>query len=361
MDGDNMDLLKDYDANKLLYQGFLERIEHLLNELLQQHGINIHSLTFRVKERESLENKIKKHKGSYTCLDEITDIAGVRITTYFEDDVTKIAEILDNEFQIDLENSMDKKALLDPDRFGYLSNHHIVSFDDGRCMYPEYKRYKTLKAEVQTRSILQHAWAEIEHDLGYKAESGVPKNIRRRLSRLAGLLELADEEFITIRNELEEYAAQVAVQIKQSPKEVGIDLVSLRTFVETNKIVNKLDLAIADFQDTHVVEEHTYMNNKDVEALGYFGIQTIDDLENALTSKQKIIVEFSKLWIHSSDGKLLTVSQGLSVFYLYYILLVEADEKSIANIYLEKYFGAKGTSLERFYNEILETYNSISL
>ena len=55
--------------------------------------------------------------------------------------------------------------------------------------------------------MLDHAWAEIEHDLGYKARDTVPAAARRRLSRLAGLLEMADQEFVAIRRDLDEYAA----------------------------------------------------------------------------------------------------------------------------------------------------------
>jgi ppGpp synthetase/RelA/SpoT-type nucleotidyltranferase len=70
---------------------------------------------------------------------------------------------------------------------------------------------------------LQHAWAEIEHDLGYKTALGVPRNVRRQFSRLAGLLEIADTEFASIRDRLSSYERDLPGLIEQSPDEVLLD------------------------------------------------------------------------------------------------------------------------------------------
>ena len=53
--------------------------------------------------------------------------------------------------------------------------------------------------ELQVRSILQHAWASLQHDLMYKGERTPTDSVRRRLIALAGLLELADHEFMAVR------------------------------------------------------------------------------------------------------------------------------------------------------------------
>ncbi|WP_242785636.1 GTP pyrophosphokinase [Bacillus cereus] len=123
--------------------------------------------------------KVEKGGNKYSTLNDITDISGIRVITYFSDDVDKVASMIQNEFEIDETNSVDKRTLLDPDRFGYLSLHYVIKLNTLRTSLVEYQRFKDLKAEVQIRSILQHAWAEIEHDLGYKSKNSIPRVVKR--------------------------------------------------------------------------------------------------------------------------------------------------------------------------------------
>jgi ppGpp synthetase/RelA/SpoT-type nucleotidyltranferase len=116
--------------------------------------------------------------------------------------------MVEREFVVDRTNSVDKRTLLDPDRFGYQSLHYVAALSVARTGLAEYGRFTGLRVEIQIRSTLQHAWAEIEHDLGYKSAAGVPRDIRRRFSRIAGLLELADEEFSVIRRDLDAYTSE---------------------------------------------------------------------------------------------------------------------------------------------------------
>ena len=67
-----------------------------------------------------------------------------------------------------------------------------------RAGLAEYQRFTGQIVEVQVRTILQHAWAEIEHDIQYKSLRTIPTEIRRRFVALAGMLEIADREFQAI-------------------------------------------------------------------------------------------------------------------------------------------------------------------
>lgn len=109
--------------------------------------------------------------------------------------------------------------------------HKIVSLSESRTCLSEYRNYKGLKAEIQIRSILQHAWAEMEHDLGYKGSTSVPPHIERKFTRLAGVLELADQEFTRIHEETEAYRHSLEDVINNEPRSVGLDEISIASFM----------------------------------------------------------------------------------------------------------------------------------
>ncbi len=62
----------------------------------------------------------------------------------------------------------------------------VAEIKDDRIILPEYQKFKDKKFEIQIRTILQHAWAEIEHDRDYKFTGELPINIKRRFRILAG-------------------------------------------------------------------------------------------------------------------------------------------------------------------------------
>ena len=90
-------------------------------------------------------------------------------------------------------------------RFGYASRHLLVSVDASRTVPPAYESLRRRSASVQIRTVLQHAWAEFEHDIRYKGT--VPEEhaheLDRRFTLAAGLIELADREFSAIRDRLQ--------------------------------------------------------------------------------------------------------------------------------------------------------------
>jgi ppGpp synthetase/RelA/SpoT-type nucleotidyltranferase len=195
------DFDREYESMAGLLENFKVSIDSLIQTLLEIEGIQFHSVTSRIKSKASVRQKLQR-PDKRRDFNDLTDMFGVRIITYFPDEVDVVAKLIEREFVVDPENSVDKRSLLDPDRFGYLSLHYVLQLKPERAILPENRSYEDIRFELQIRSILQHAWAEIEHDIGYKSPSGVPDAVRRRFSRLAGLLELADDEFLGIRKEL---------------------------------------------------------------------------------------------------------------------------------------------------------------
>lgn len=316
-------IISTFDRERSVYSAFAARIKTLVEDLVGTGGISLHSVTARTKDRKSLETKLQNRDPPYASLRDITDIAGIRIITYFPDDVDRVGKLIEAEFAVDRVNSVDKRSALDPDRFGYLSLHYVVSLSSARNCLAEYKPYQHRKCEIQVRSVLQHAWAEIEHDLGYKAAGEVPRDIRRRFSRVAGLLELADLEFQGIRADLAEYAQVVSVQVQTAPSTVLLDAVSLTAFIRTNKLVEEIDRNICDAVHVSAITD----DPRPELAVSFppLGVSTIEELKRALDKFKSVLVPFAIAWLGEMsdpvEKKPPSVRRGISVLYLRNVML----------------------------------------
>lgn len=196
----------EYQPKRLLFQAFAYAVRGILKEALRTDNIQIASVDARAKKVESFGTKASKPSESDPerprypdPLSDIKDLAGVRVITFFPKTADAARDVVRREFEV-FEFS-DKADLLDDDRLGYKSVHFLVSLEKKRLSLPEYSRYKDLVCELQIRTVLQHAWAEIEHDIQYKTARTIPSQIRKRFTALAGLLEIADREFQAIQDE----------------------------------------------------------------------------------------------------------------------------------------------------------------
>jgi putative GTP pyrophosphokinase len=327
-------ILQEYDLRARLLVDFNLKLAHLIVDILAQEAVRVHSVTSRVKTRESLARKLARPDKAYTSLADVTDLCGIRVITYFEDDVDRVASLIAREFEVDQSNSVDKRAALDPDRFGYLSLHHVVRLSLGRSQLTEYRRFNGYAAEIQTRSILQHAWAEIEHDLGYKSRLGVPRDIRRRFSRLAGLLEIVDLEFTGIRDQLAEYERNVPRRIVDAPELVGIDQASLEAYVASSEVLRRIDLAIAAVAGAELETGDSDYLEGEADRLQLAGITSIAFLDETLIASESLIVRLAQAWIESRYN---TVSAGIGLFYLWYLLISASYDKEAVKAQLDAY------------------------
>jgi ppGpp synthetase/RelA/SpoT-type nucleotidyltranferase len=198
-----------YQPLVALYADYALAVHSILKAKLEADGINVNSLEYRAKTIESFGDKAQKpsdedpNRPKYLdAVADITDLAGVRAITHFLSTEAELDEIIQAEFEV--VEKADKSALLHKEeRLGYHSIHYLVRLRPNRRSLPEYERYAGLVAEIQVRTVLQHAWAEIEHDIQYKAVTALPAAIRRRFMTLAGLLEIADREIQAIQEESE--------------------------------------------------------------------------------------------------------------------------------------------------------------
>ena len=227
---------KVYAGKRSLYENFTTKLHELIGDLLGMADIDVAQIEYRTKTVESFTEKMQRQGKDYDDpLLQVTDLSGIRIIAYYLEDVDKIGEMLKREFKIDEVNSVDKAQAADPDRFGYLSTHYVVSLSPSRKSLSEWKQYRDLKAEVQVRTVLQHAWAAIDHKLRYKAAREAPRSLRRQLFRLSALLELADDQFSDLSIRSEKLVKQYVKDVGIGDYDIELNLASMDAYLESSK------------------------------------------------------------------------------------------------------------------------------
>ena len=195
-----------------------------LAEILK-HAASIHAPLAIVQSRakgvpnfaEKIQRKKSSHPPPYDPVNQFTDLCGARVITLRRADVYAMCEFIERHFDIDWDESVDKTQHLKPVEFGYRSVHYIVSFKQGvfpakiapvevsEELYPDSE--SPMKAEIQVRTVLEHGWADLSHELSYKSAFKVPDQWEREIARVAALLEDADGAFERVHEGLRHYAA----------------------------------------------------------------------------------------------------------------------------------------------------------
>ncbi|HEX7483701.1 MAG TPA: hypothetical protein VF281_00970 [Candidatus Saccharimonadales bacterium] len=322
---------KDYAEKSKTLAKFGLSLNNLIEELLLRDNIQIHSVTHRVKDAKSVLRKLSSNPDKYSGITDLTDLLGIRIITYFPQDVDIVAEVMKRELKIDTKNSIDKRKLLEPNQFGYLSLHFVAELKPSRAQLAEYSRFTKIKFEIQIRSILQHAWAEIEHDLGYKAEGAVPNDMKRNFSRLAGLLELADEEFERIRAGLTKYEEHVDETILESPEKLMIDQSTIVAAITKEKAIQELDEVVAMAGGRRLADNvDAQMSASEARELRNLGIKDVEQLLQYSRNLKPYVKLFATKWLSGNRANERTepFRRGIGLFYLCYVLLAQADEST---------------------------------
>lgn len=235
--------MEEYRQQRPMFLEAESTIAKRLRESLAEAGIVVAAIESRVKTEKSLAGKLELKGSKYKTLADITDIVGLRVITFYFDDVDVVASAVERLFEVDWENSVDKRRLHDLDSFGYQSLHYV-------CRMPEIP----YRFEIQMRTLLQHAWSNMNHDTGYKSGVEIPREYIRNLNRLAGMLELADEQFSRIRSELTDYRRRMqALVASGNLDDVPLDGDTFRSFLDLNPF-RRLNRRIAAINQAEIQE-----------------------------------------------------------------------------------------------------------
>ena len=299
-------ILEEYRQQRPVFAKMRETIPAQVRALFDEAGIVVASIESRVKEEKSLAGKLELKGAKYGSLADITDIFGMRIITFYVDDVDKVASVVERLFEVDWDNSVDKRKLHEVDRFGYMSLHYI-------CRLPDFP----FRFEVQMRTILQHAWANMNHDTGYKSDVEVPVEYMRNMNRLAGMLELVDEQFSRIRTEINDYRRQVQSLVASGHLEdVPLDGDTFRSYLNLGPF-DALNRRIASVNQAEI-QEVSLMPYLSVFKL--FGFKTLGDVADLIRNNADAAYQLACYQISLTDLDILASSVGPQNLCIAYLL-----------------------------------------
>ncbi len=290
--------------------------EHV-NTLLQAQNFPVTGVEYRIKAEDSLKGKLELKGRKYKSLEDITDIFGMRIITFFPDDVDKVAVIIKHLFDIDWTMSVDKRKRHQVNSFGYNSLHFICRLpktivDDPAC--PELNEYRF---EIQMRTALQHVWSSIEHDLCYKSIGHLPAEYRRQFSRLAGMLELADDEFSRLRIRMTEFRRQIVSLVASGKlEEVPFSLENYRKYLEMHPFehLNQRIAAVnqAEIYPVSLLPFYPIMEN--------FGFSTLGDVEHFIEENSQAAYQLALSSLAVTDIDIIAENIGIQNLCVSHIL-----------------------------------------
>ena len=290
-----------------------------LHEALDDSRLFLTAIEARVKKEQSLAGKLALKGAKYASLTDITDLVGARVITSYTDDVDRIASIAERLFEIDWENSVDKRRLHQLDSFGYNSLHYI-------CRLPGYD----FRFELQLRTTLQHAWAVINHDNGYKSDIEIPQEYLRRMNRLAGMLEMAADEFSRIRTELTDYRRRVQTLVKNGKlDDVQLDGDAFRSYLQAGRF-NPLNKRIAAINQAEIQE--TPLDNY-LQVLKWLGCNTLGDVNRLIKRYEEDAYRLARHQLGNTDLDIISSALGLQNICIVCILSTGGGKSGLEQLF----------------------------
>ena len=292
---------------------------NLLNQALREQGIYVTAIEYRVKTEKSLTGKLELKGAKYKSIDDITDLVGLRVITFYTDEVDKVAAIAKRVFDIDWQDSVDKRKLHQLDAFGYNSLHYICRLKTGGPRF-----------ELQMRTALQHVWSTIEHDTGYKGDVKIPREYKRQFSRLASMMELIDEEFSRLRVVLTDYRRQTLALVKNGKlDDVPLSIETFRGFLELHPF-DRLNKRIAAVNQAEIfsVSMMSYLR-----VLESFGQETLGDVQRFIEENSDDAYQLALSQLAITDLDILSSNTGLQYLCLVYVLKHGGGRDGLKSLY----------------------------
>lgn len=212
-----------------LYEEYASRIRNLIQDLIEREGVAFQSVEgWAARPNDLISTLAERDEDEIASLDLVT----VRVLLRLPEDVYRVERIVVNEFAADLPRSVPSngRLLTDPYRFGYPAVSYVLSLSDDRASLREWEKYRGLSFRLELRTMIQDAWAAIEPSARMTLSPAADMQMKRRMFRIAMLLEEADERFLELWNEMKDEA--LLVPPSAEPRSDTPPVTAERTFSE---------------------------------------------------------------------------------------------------------------------------------
>ena len=187
------------------YKCAMMEVETKFNVLNEEFSLRfdrnpIANIQSRLKSPVSIEEKLASKNLPMTLQTmekNLNDIAGIRVTCAFLDDIYLLSECLLQQDDITLIERKDYIA--NPKPNGYRSLHLIVQIP----IYLQAGK-RNMRVEIQLRTIAMDCWASLEHQLRYKNDLSCCEDLALQLQSCAEVISQTDEQMLYIRRRIEE-------------------------------------------------------------------------------------------------------------------------------------------------------------
>lgn len=200
-----VDQEKNFRKMMMMYSCAIKEVKTKLQVLNDELSITrqrnpIEFIKSRIKQPISIASKLKRKGYPITvesAMENLSDVAGVRVICAFIDDIYKVADMLTA--QDDIELIKRKDYIKNPKMNGYRSLHLIVEVP---VFFSDHK--EQMRVEVQIRTIAMDFWASLEHQLKYKKDIDDAENIMYELRACADVINRTDYHMQSLRDRIVE-------------------------------------------------------------------------------------------------------------------------------------------------------------
>lgn len=266
----------------------LQEIYQQLRKLAEEERLSV-TVKYRVKRFDNYCEKLvrlSKLQGSEML--QITDLLGIRIVCPFLEDLEAIEQLIAKTFEVlEMERKAEQHSFRE---FGYDSVHLLIRTKslNGPAQLP----HSCDVCEIQLRTILQEAWAEVEHELVYKSDIGIPNHsIRRKLASLNASLTLSDLIFQEIRDHQKEIRRR-GLKCRQDVETMSCDFgdIQISQFPGLEEMEQIDDTAVPDYLASKKLENlmlaalKAHSNSQFKKAIDIYGAILQMKLDPAISS-----------------------------------------------------------------------------